>query len=213
MTRAKLGWVVTAVLTLSIGAGIWFTWRWIETTPRSSHQNDSAAADAHAKFGALYEAAWRGDDGIGEATMSATLLTPGLKTLMINDPQRGSLDTQVVDTFKAETKDQVAILIGLDAVAGSASARLPDAVVRDSLSFTIDETAAELANLIPLVVTDLPTTNTPTIQRRWVAFFTPVEPLNWGRATPMRATVKNIGGVPIRSFTWVNPALLNDAAS
>jgi len=214
MKSGKFIWASALAIVVVLVVGIWSVWRWIETTPRQSTQNSTAAADAHEAFGAVYEASWRGDEGIGEATMSATLLTPGLKTLMVNDPQRGSLDTQVVETFDAETKDQIAVIVAMDAVAGSASARLPDDTVRAALTFTVDETEAEMAELVPLVVTDLPTSNSnPTIQRRWVAFFTPSSKVDWGSDRPMKLSVADIGGVATRTFTWSTPAMLNRLAS
>lgn len=206
----SLGLLAVAAVSVLVG---WLVWRWVETTPRQQNANSTAAAQAHEFYGALYDAAWRGDEGVGEATMSATLFTPGLKTALINDPLKSTLDAQVAATFDAETKDQIAVLIGMDAVVGSSSARLPDTTLRQALTFTVADDTATIADLIPLVVTDLPTTNTPSIQRRWVALFTPANAVDWTATDPMRLTVKDIGQIPTRTFTWANPALLNDLAA
>lgn len=214
MNFVKARWllpVVSLVMVIGLSIGLTRLWAWL-ATERMPNSSDSTAT--HLAYAQLYEAAWRQDAGQGNETMTATLLSPRLQELLQADTQRSATDDQIARLMAGVEPDRVPIILTLDAVTSSASARLTDEELQQSLSLKAPDVTLEFIEARPIIVPVATITNSPvpTTHRVWLAGWHAVGGLDWDTVRDLQLTITNIGQTKTRTFTWARPGALVDQA-
>lgn len=200
-----LGLAVFVVLGLALGG--WWAWRWADGQSGTASQT----TDIHAAYGQLYDAAWRQDDGRGSEVFTATLLAPRLRELLQADTQRTDTDQQLARLLRDIELDIVPLVITMDAVVSSPSARLTDVAVERSLRLTAVGVTFELIDLQPLITpTTISNSNVTTARRMWLMAWRSDPAINWETVRDLQLEIRDLGQTKLRTLTWARPAALVD---
>lgn len=196
--------MVVVAVTAAVG---FFVWRWADRTNEIS-ANDSATHEAYAD---LYQAAWRMDDGRGEATISATLFTPRLTTLLLADTQRSAVDAQVAPLVENLAATAVPVLVSMAVVANSPTAKIADTELEASLTMTAPGYSFQISQFKALIAPSVAATNsgTSTMNRMWLIIFRADQVVDWTKIHDLQLKISGIGGITTRTYTWAQPFMLN----
>ncbi len=207
MARGKWQWWLlggVAVVVVGTVTMVFFVWQWAQDT------TTTPVNPAHQQYADAYLATWRSDDAVGEATMTATLLTPQMRTWLAADDQPSTTDGQILSKLIDIPTADVATVLTLDALQSSSAARVSDAMVQAAITMHAVAGGYTLGSFSPLTPPQVTTnTNTaPTTRRMWLVTWHPTASTAWELVRDLQLTVANIGGQEQRVFTWANPGLL-----
>lgn len=191
-----------------IGAGFVVVVWWRPATPVQTAANTNTGLTPRERYATLYQAAWRQDDGIGAATVTATILTPAAVTALGQDDGRSSSEGQLYDMVKSTDARIIPILITVDSI----DRAIPDV----ELSTRLILTAAGGPKFVtgewrPLIApTRVVNTNQSTSSQIGVVLFRADQEFDWTTLGSLQLIAKNIGGTADRVLTWAQPGLLSE---
>lgn len=171
-----------------------------KTAPTSAESNTRRA-----DYAALYDTAWRQDEGQGSVLVTATLMLPRMIDDLHHDTGRSVEETQLDTALQTITSKQVGIFVTLDSAAGA----LPDTTIQNSAHLTADGLDFTTVSWTPFIGTShvVNTDVTTSYQSGLLIFSAPVT-LDWSGLRDLQLTMNNVGGQPARTFSWAQPGLL-----
>lgn len=186
---------------LLAGAFLWWSWRW----PVSPAVNTGDAVNRQ-HYAALYQAAWRQDDGQSPMLVTATLLVPPTVQVLGQDTGRSSTEEQIWNTVNNLSATEVPIVLTIDSVTGTVT----DEAIQDSLSLSSDGGPSfRLSSWSPLIAPSrIVNTNGSTSSQIGLAVFTADRVVDWNKLQILKLNVNGLVGEPQRVFTWTEPRLL-----
>lgn len=194
--------IVIAVLLLAVSVVL------LATRPlNSGNSNENTVTNANReRYAALYDAAWRQDDGQDATLFTATLLVPPTIEVLGADKQRSTAEEQLWNTVKALSPKQIPFVITIDSLASFVS----DEAIKKSLQVQTDsDQKFTLDSWQPLIApTRVVNSSASTTSQVGVAVFSADTDVNWSTIGTLKLTVKGIGGTLERVFTWTEPKLL-----
>jgi len=202
--RGKKLWLAITVATilLAVGVGI------LATHPLDSQDNNTnTITNANReRYAALYDAAWRQDDGKDATLVTATLLVPPTIDVLGVDKQRSTTEEQLWNMVKSLSGKKVPLVLTIDSLTGF----VPDYSIRSGLQleatsgqkFTLDSWQTIIAP------TRVVNSSATTTSQMGVATFAADTDMNWSTLGTLKLTIKGIGGTDERVFTWTEPKLL-----
>lgn len=176
-------------------------WRWPEAV-----DTNTAATSNRQHYAALYQAAWRQDDGQDTTLMTATVFVPPTVQALAQDTGRSSAEQQIVDATQHLTAQQVPVVITIDSVTGTTT----DEAIKKGLTLSAEGGPRfTLADWKPMIAPSrIVNTSGSTSSQIGVAVFEASQVVNWDTLQSLRLDVKDIGGEPLRTFSWTEPGLL-----
>lgn len=198
-------WSLIAVgIVVLFSLALWLMMRHLAPSgPTSTNVTDTSV---RSRYAALYQAAWRSDEGTGAITMTATLLTPELLESLSQDGERSSAEEQLWQASKDLSDQQIGVFMTIDSAAGA----VPDETVRQSLTLTADGHTWTLKKWDPLIIpSHIVNTSQSVTSQTGVVIFEASQPVVWRDLQNLTLRARNIGGVGIRSFVWTRPGLLS----
>lgn len=201
--RVKLIITAGAAAAIVLGTGLWLA---IKPKAEESALFGNGNFDVvRADYGALYQAAWRQDEGRGDILITATLFVPPLIDLLGRDAGRSEADNQIWRQVQAVDEKQIALFVTIDSVAGPVS----DQTVRENFSLSAGQTKFELKRWQPLILPSrVVNAAEPTSSQSGVLVFSSASTIDWTALVDLRLTVKNLGGQEQRQLVWAEPGLL-----
>lgn len=176
------------------------------TVTNNVPQTNNPARQTYAE---LYDAAWRQDQGIGNTTVTATLVTQPMVSALTADTQRSERDEQILFFTKNLPPTQVAFIVTIDSIAGyfTESELLEKAVVTDQQT---DSSRMWLVQAWKPIIGPKPIINATTTvaSQAGVMIATLSEPIDWKTLKNLRLNFRNLGDQPVRQFVWAEPGLL-----
>lgn len=196
--NAKFTWIGAGVVVLGLGAVVVFLQR------PTSTLNTSAAANRQ-RYAALYQAAWRQDDGNSPTLMTATLLVPPAVTALGQDTGRSSAEEQLWRVLEPLDAKAIPVVVTIDSVTGA----IPDETIQNSVILSAPGLSLSFDSWHPLVAPSHATTgNDAVTSQSGVAVFTAATNVDWNTLTDLKLEIHNIPGQSDRVFTWAEPRLL-----
>lgn len=187
---------------LVVAVGLAATVMWLQRSPSTTNTTETANRQHYA---ALYQAAWRQDDGTSPTLMTATLLVPPAVTALGQDTGRSSSEEQLWRTVGTLDARSIPVVITIDSVSGA----IPDETIQNSLVLSATGVTLSFDSWHPLVVPSHASTgNQPVSSQSGVAVFTAATDVPWTTLTDLKLVVHDINGQPDRTFTWAEPKLL-----
>lgn len=183
---------------LVLGYGI-YHWQ-----PITAKQNTTTTD--RQRYAALYQAAWRQDDGTAPTLITATLLVPPTIQLLGQDTGRSVTEEQQWQILKNLKSTQVAFIITVDSVVSA----IPDDVFLHGLALTIDHgPKATFSSWSPIIAPSRITNPTnSTSSQLGVAIFDLDQPLDWQTVQALEVHLTGITGERERTFSWITPKML-----
>lgn len=203
--RRRTLWLVVGVGTLALTTiGLTAFWPDSQTASLKVHQN----TNDRDRYAALYQAAWRQDQGLGSVFMTATLFSPPLISALGRDPNRSDTESELWRAVKDTTENQIAFFLTIDSVAQPVA----DDAISHSLTVTdMAQTTYHFVSWHPLIVPSrIVNTNATVSSQAGVAAFSADQPVNWSRLADLQLTSRGMSDQPIRTFTWAQPSLVLD---
>ncbi len=197
--RGKTGWLVIGGSVAVITAAVLLTQAYRPSAPAV------ATTNARQKYAALYQAAWRQDDGQHPILVTATLIVPTAQEALGQDTGRSSAEEQIWSALKSLGPDQVPVILTFDSVAGAVT----DEAVRQGAVLSADHGPQfSLASWQPMIAPSrIVNTATSASSQIGVAIFQADRTIDWQTLTVLRLTIDQIDGAQ-RVFTWTQPRLL-----
>ncbi len=158
------------------------------------------------RYAALYQAAWRQDEGRGAMVMTATLLAPSIIQTLGQDTGRSTTEEQIWSVGKSIDARRLAIIITVDSVGGA----VPDDTIQRSLTLAADGgPAMSVDSWRPIIAPSRVVNAQESVSSQiGIAVFRAADDIDWPKLGTLRLTVSGIGDQPTRVFTWVEPRLL-----
>lgn len=193
--------ISVAVILLAVGVGI------VATRPLNSDNSNinTVTNGSRERYAALYDAAWRQDDGKDTTLVTATLLVPPTIEVLGTDTQRSTTEDQLWNTVKSLSPKQVPLVITIDSLTGFVA----DDVIRSGLQLqTTSGQKFTLESWQTLIAPSRVVNTSGTSSQVGVALFSSDTDIDWQKVGTLTLTVKGIGGTNQRVFTWTEPKLL-----
>lgn len=204
MRERRLYGVVLVVIVLVIGAVFLFRRPVVAPTNTTSTNNP-----ARLTYAQLYDASWRQDQGRGNTTVTATLVTTAMVAALDADTQRSERDEQILFMTKNLLASEVAFIVTIDSISGFFStseildsARLTDSQTNSGREWLI-QTWKPIIGAKPMV-----NTNVQISSQVGILVATMSEEVDWSTLKNLQLEFVNLGDQPIRRFTWAEPSLL-----
>lgn len=193
-------WFLISAAAVIVGLVVFLVWPQSKLTTTTNTDRD--------RYAALYDAAWRQDDGTQPTLMTATLLVPPAITLLGNDDGRSSAENQIWSTVQALQSNQLAIVLTIDSVDGAVS----DDVITSSVKLqSADSTAFSLNSWTPIIAPTNVVNSANASSQIGVLVFNANATLIWSQLKTLTLSVNAFDGQTARTFTWSNPPLLLEA--
>lgn len=204
MPQSRRNFLLWLAVGLVVVAGLAFgVWRWRSLSSTNSTANTNARRQTYA---ALYQAAWRQDDGHNPTLVTATLLVPPTVQALGADTGRSSAEEQEWQTMKSLSTQQVPFIVTLDTVGPA----IPDDTIIHGLSLRLDNGKSfALDSWNPIIAPSrVSNTNGSPTSQIGVAIFKVGTNLDWTTVNIVQLTLNGIPNEPYRVFTWTEPKLL-----
>ncbi len=196
---------VAAIVLLVIGLVMFFR------RPETATTTTNADNPARQTYAELFDAAWRQDQGQGNAMVTATLVTPSLVAALADDSRRSERDTQIYNFTKNLPANQLAVILTIDSVAGffSDSQILESAKLEDQSTISGNEWLTQAWK--PIIGGQAPV-NAPVAvaSQAGVLIFRTDQDIAWATLKNLALRLVNLGDQPIRQFVWAQPGLLTE---
>lgn len=205
--RGKWGLYLAAAAVVLLAIGLVVFFRRPATVTTTANTNNPARQT----YAELYDAAWRQDQGRGDATVTATLVTPSLAAALAADPQRSERDTQIYNFTKNLPANQLAFVLTIDSVAGffSDSQILESAQLEDTMTTSGNGWLTQAWK--PIIGGQAPV-NAPVAvaSQAGVLIFQTDLDIAWATLKNLVLRLVDLGDQPIRQFVWAQPGLLTE---
>jgi hypothetical protein len=191
-------WIAGGVVAIGVLAFSIFRWQPAAST--------DVAAQNRQHYAALYQAAWRQDDGHQPTLVTATLLTPPAIALLGQDAHRSTSEEQLWQIVKNLSNRQLAFVVTADSVV----AAIPDEQFEQHLTMSLGGTSSStLTSWTSMIAPSrVGTPTSTTTSQIGVAIFDVPNPITWMTLGQITLTFDGIPGEPARIFSWANPNLL-----
>ncbi len=201
----KVLWGVVAVSCLLILTATFVMVGRPDSQPRIQPTN-TINSQGRQQYAALYEAAWRQDDGRDGILVTATLLVPPARDALGKDTQRSSTEDQLWRSLKNVDAKTIPIVLTFDSVIGA----VPDETIQKSLTLQILQGQKfDLKSWQPLIApTRIVNTAQTTSSQIGLALFAAEQNIDWPALGAVTLDVTNIGRKKVRTFQWVEPKVL-----
>ncbi|MBI5466968.1 MAG: hypothetical protein HY975_02020, partial [Candidatus Kerfeldbacteria bacterium] len=196
---------LAVIIAVSLFGG-WLVWRVVQPTPSATTTTNSADA-LRSRYAALYQGAWRQDEGRGSVLVTATVFVPSLIESLGQQTERSGTEEQIWQATKDLAATDVPVVVTFDNVSG----QLADATIEQSLKLA-EEGGMQFTfkSWTPLIAPSrVVNTNVATVSQIGIAVFSASNDVSWTTLQPLRLIVTNIGDVPRREIVWAQPALLS----
>lgn len=196
-------WRGLVIIGLAVATGLAV---FVFSRPKLNVTSTSDQASIRQRYAALYQAAWRQDEGRGTMVMTATLLTPSIIQALGQDTGRSTTEEQIWSVGNSIDAQHLAIIITVDSVDGA----VPDDAIQRSLTLAADGgPAMSVVNWRPIIAPSrIVNTQASASSQVGIAVFGAAGDIDWSKLGPLRLTVSGIGDQPTRVFTWAEPRLL-----
>jgi hypothetical protein len=157
------------------------------------------------RYAALYEAAWRQDDGRDPILTTATLLVAPTITLLGQDTERSVTEEQIWNSVRSLDARVVPVVVTIDSVTGTVT----DDAMQQGLQLTTDRGPQfTLSSWQPLVAGSRIVNSAGASAQIGIALFRADRDIDWSAVGAVTLTLSGIGDTKERIFSWTEPSLL-----
>jgi hypothetical protein len=176
---------------------------WLANHKQPSSTN--TADDARQKYAALYEAAWRQDDGRSPTLVTATLLVPPAVEALGRDTGRSSTEEQYWRIVEPLDASMIPVVVTFDSVAGTVS----DEVIQNGLLLFTPGATLSFEEWKPIIAPSRVVNASAAVTSQiGIAIFRAAKPIDWNTLGSLTLTVSGIAGQADRTFKWSEPKIL-----
>lgn len=193
-------WIFSAALALAVVVAVL-----ILLTNQKQTASTNTATEARQRYAALYQAAWRQDDGYSPTLVTATILVPPAVEALGRDDGRSSVEEQLWRIVQPLDSATIPIVVTFDSVTEA----VPDQVIQNGLLLSTSGATLSFEDWKPLIApTRVVNTSPSTTSQIGVAVFRAVAPIDWNALKSLTLTVSGIADQPDRTLSWTEPKLL-----
>jgi hypothetical protein len=165
----------------------------------------NAADDARQHYAALYQAAWRQDDGRSPTLVTATVLVPPAVEALGRDTGRSGTEEQYWRIVEPLDASMIPVVVTFDSVAEAVS----DEVIRNGLLLFAPGAMFSFEDWKPIIAPSrVVNTSAAVTSQIGIAIFRAAKPIDWNTLSPLTLTVSGIAGQADRTLSWNEPKML-----
>lgn len=174
----------------------------------ANHKQPSSANtadDARQRYAALYQAAWRQDDGRSPTLVTATVLVPPAVEALGRDTGRSGTEEQYWRIVKPLDASMIPVVVTFDSVAEAVT----DEVIRNGLLLFAPGVMLSFEDWKPIIAPSRVVNTTAAVTSQiGIAIFRAAKPVDWDTLGSLTLTVSGIAGQADRTFLWSEPKIL-----
>lgn len=165
----------------------------------------NTADDARQQYAALYEAAWRQDDGRSPTLVTATVLVPPAVEALGRDTGRSGTEEQYWRIVEPLDASMIPVVVTFDSVADA----VPDSVIQNGLLLSAPGMTLSFEEWKPIIAPSRVVNASASVTSQiGIAIFRAAKPIDWNTLGSLTLTVSGIAGQTDRTFNWSEPKIL-----